>query len=203
MDGYLRNALVYSVLPVVITLAGALLVAFKLLPASIAGGARRFASGATFAAIAIELLPDVLRAHGTTGIAGFGLGVVTMIAAKWLLRGRKRASAENDHRLSSMIISASAGVPVAGLLIGAGMESLVESYEDGSSLRGLLIFFAGLFLFLLLARSLGGSHPAHPGARADDQRPSQMKSPGMISWYNHTHIHPLQIIKRASGSSSG
>jgi hypothetical protein len=60
MDGYWRNALVYSVLPIVITLAGAMLVAFKPLPASVADSARRFASGAAFAVVAIELLPDVL-----------------------------------------------------------------------------------------------------------------------------------------------
>jgi hypothetical protein len=48
MDGYLRNALAYSVLPIVITLAGALVVAFKPLPASVTNTVRRFASGAAF-----------------------------------------------------------------------------------------------------------------------------------------------------------
>src|SRR5882762_9597198 len=120
MDGYLRNALVYSVLPVVITLGGALLVVFKPLPASVAGSARRFASGAAFAVIALELLPDILRAHWTTGIAGFGLAIVTMIVARWPPRRRERASEKNDHHLPRMLIGAGAGIPIAGLLIGGG-----------------------------------------------------------------------------------
>jgi zinc transporter, ZIP family len=126
MDGYLRNALVYSVFPIVITLAGALLVAFKSLPASVANSARRFASGAAFAVIAIELLPDVLRAHSTAGITGFGIGLITMIAAKWLPRIRERAGRESDHCLPRRLIGAGAGVPIAGLLIGGGFVAGVR-----------------------------------------------------------------------------
>ncbi len=262
MDSYLRSALIYAVLPLVFTLAGGMLAAFRPLPASLTTTVQRFASGAVFAVIAIELLPDVVRAHSIEGIAGFGLGVVAMIVTNWLSRRWERPSEGNDHRLPSLISGAATSIPIAGLLIGSGfvigiregqlltlvatvealavalaliralnksgmrrgrlllvtvtmaaliiagavagakfmwgragadldlifaiclaalllraMESLVESYEDHSSPWGLAVFFAGVVLFLLLGRSLGGAHPAHPGGRTNDQRSSQMKLP--------------------------
>lgn len=120
MDGYLRSSLIYSVLPVVLTLAGGMLASFKPLPASLTAGVQRFASGAVFAVIAIELLPDVVRAHLIEGLAGFALGVVAMIFTNWLSRKWERASEENDHRLPSLISGAVASIPIAGLLIGGG-----------------------------------------------------------------------------------
>ncbi len=263
MDGYLRSALTYSILPLVFTLAGGMLAAFRRLPASLTTAVQRFASGAVFAAIAIELLPDVVRAHSMEGIAGFGLGVVAMIVTNWLSRRWERPGEENDRRLPSLISGAVTSLPIAGLLIGGGfvvgvregqlltlvatvealavaltlitalnkagmqrgklllvvvalavqiiagvaagarfmwaragadldlvfavclaalllraMESLVESYDDHPSPWGLALFFAGVVLFLLLGRSLGGAHPDHPGRRADNQRLSPERTYG-------------------------
>lgn len=266
MDSYLRSALIYSTLPLVITLAGGMLAAFRPLPASLTSTVQLFASGAVFAVIAVELLPDVVRAHPTEGITGFGLGVVMMIVMNSLSRRWERVSEEKDYRLPSLLSGAFASIPIAGLLIGGGfvvgvregqlltlvatvealavalalntalnksgmrrgklllvaaamaaliiagaaagarfmwgrsgadldlifavclaalllraMESLVESYEDHSSPWGLVIFFAGVILFLLLGRSFGGAHPAHPGGRVGDQRSSRIEKPGGVN----------------------
>jgi len=257
VDGIFRSALIYSALPVAVILASGTLAAFRLPPAVLTSAAQRFASGEVFAVIAIELLPDVVRAHFIEGITGFGLGVVAMIVVNWLSRRRERASCMNDRRLPSLLSGAVASIPIAGVLIGGGfvvgvregqlltlvatvealavaltlitefdragmrrgkllliaavlaamiiagatagvkfmwgrsgadldlifaiclaapllrtMESLVESYEDHSSPWSLAIFFASVVLFLLLGRSLGGEHPAHPGVRVSDQRSS-------------------------------
>lgn len=126
MDGYLRNALVYSVLPVVITLAGATLAAFKPLPAGLISAARRFASGAALAVIAVELLPDFMRAHWMDGIAGFGLAVVAMIGMSWLFSRWEHAREKNDHRLPVLLIVAGASITIAGALICSGFVTGVR-----------------------------------------------------------------------------
>lgn len=278
MDGYLRSALIYSALPVVITLAGATLAAFRPLPASLISGVQRFASGGVFAVIAIELLPDVVRAHSIEGITGFGLGVVVMIAANTLSRRWERAGEEKDHCLPCLISGAGASFPIAGLLIGGGfvvgvgegqlltlvatvvalavalalitslsksgaprgklllaagamaaliitgaaagarfmwgrsgadldlvfaiclaalllraMDSLVESYEDQRSSLGLVLFFAGGVLFLLLGRSLG-AHPAHPDVRVNNQRSSFVTGkPALEGAVNETHTSKPEL----------
>src|SRR6266511_969798 len=126
MDASLQNALIYSAWPAAIALAGGALAAFRLLPTSLTSTARRFASGAVFAVIAIELLPDVLRAHSIGGIIGFGLGVVAMIVKTYLYRRWVRARDEKDRRLPSLLSGAGASIPIAGVLIGGGFVAGIK-----------------------------------------------------------------------------
>src|SRR6266542_2715939 len=143
MDASLQNALIYSAWPAAIALAGGALAAFRLLPTSLTSTARRFASGAVFAVIAIELLPDVLRAHSIGGIIGFGLGVVAMIVKTYLYRRWVRARDEKDRRLPSLLSGAGASIPIAGVLIGGGF---VAGIKEGQLLTLVAVTLAAMII---------------------------------------------------------
>ena len=61
MPGLLAQVLAYTLLPVAATIAGGAIAAFRTPGPRLRSGVQHFAAGVVFAAVAVELLPDVVH----------------------------------------------------------------------------------------------------------------------------------------------
>ena len=125
---------------------------------------QHFAAGVVFAAVSVELLPDIMRQHGghaaMLAILGFLLGVVTMLGMKWLTE--KLLPREKGGNLPpfSLIVTVGLDVFIDGLIVGIGFAI---GSKEGILLTlalALEIFFLGLSVVTALRRSGGKSEQA-------------------------------------------
>jgi ZIP family zinc transporter len=148
---------------------------------------------ATVEALAVTL--TLISALGGAGMRRCKLLLVAATLAAMIIAGAtagdkfmwERSGADLD-----LIFAICLAVPLL-----RAMESLMESYEDHSSPWSLAIFFADVVVFLLLGRSLGGEHPAHPGVRVKDQRSSFVTSkPAQKALELGTPLTMLKVTQR-------
>ena len=77
------NVMSYALLPVVATIVGAIIAAFRPPNARLRSMIQHFAAGVVFSVVAVELLPDVIKEHRPLQVViGFALGVLVMLAIK-------------------------------------------------------------------------------------------------------------------------
>lgn len=113
------KVLTYVAFPMVATVAGGLAASARPMSPRVRSGVQHFAAGVVFAAIAGELLPDVL--HGKAplqAVLGFILGVAVMFGVKRLT---ERLSPAEDAR---------AGLQL-GLITAVGIDALLDGLVIG------------------------------------------------------------------------
>lgn len=141
MDNILRNALFFSLLPAAAIVIGGSAFFYKLPTPSLLGGVRKFAAGALFGVIALELLPDFLSSHSSKALIALAAGGVVMAGLRWA-----------SQRLSGLGWDAVQAL-IAGLLVGSGF---VAGFKEGLLLT---ITFAveaiaiGLFAAVVMSRT--------------------------------------------------
>ena len=75
----LRQAVSYSLLPVIAAIAGAVYAALRPPGARVRSALQHFAAGVVFSVVAVELMPDVIRQHKPVPVViGFILGIGVM-----------------------------------------------------------------------------------------------------------------------------
>lgn len=114
----------FSLYPAVAILLGGALALFRA-PGSVARSAiQHFAAGVIFAALATELLPDLVhRRLPWVTLAGFTLGVVVMLGLKKLTEGKGEAGVASTSQPASLIAVLGIDVLLDGLLIGLGFAA--------------------------------------------------------------------------------
>lgn len=115
MDNSLRNALLFSILPAAAVIGGATF--FRKPPTpGLLGGVRKFAAGALFGVMALELLPDFLLAHSIKALLSLAGGGVLMLGVRWATRKLWPLGWNAVQML------------IAGLLIGSGF---IAGFKEG------------------------------------------------------------------------
>ena len=159
MDSLLTSVLTFAAIPAAAVVVGGVVAAYRTPSPTVRSAVQHIAAGVLFAALATELLPDVIhRRMPWVTFVGFALGVVAMLLLKALaVRLEKSDSRESQNTLPTSLLLAS-GVDIAldGLLIGI-------SFTAGTR-QGMLVTVAltleVLFLGVATAAAITG-----PGAR--------------------------------------
>lgn len=159
MPSPLTNVLTYASIPAIAVVVGGVVAAFRPPSAALRSGVQHVAAGVLFAALATELLPDVVhRRMPWVTLVGFALGVAAMLLLKELAR-RMEASAGDTWQVrvpTSLLLVSGVDIALDGLLIGI-------SFAAGAR-HGLLITIAltleVLFLGVATAAAMSG-----PGLR--------------------------------------
>lgn len=141
MDNSLRNALLFSTIPAAATVIGGITFFYKPPTPGLLGGVRKFAAGALFGVLALELLPDFLLAHSIKALIALAVGGVVMFGLRWATR---KLSALGWDAVQALI---------AGLLIGSGF---VAGFREGLLLTSAFAIAAlaiGLFAASVMNRT--------------------------------------------------
>ncbi len=119
MVGTLVQALSYTMLAVVAAMVGGLIAVYRPPGDQMESNVQHFAAGVVIAAVTAELLPDVHERAPVVVVAGFAIGVATMLGI---------------HRLSKLIEKRDIGgsfAGAAGLLITVGIDMLIDGVLIG------------------------------------------------------------------------
>lgn len=150
----LFSVLRFVLFPVVAMIVGTLIATVRS-PGPKAGSAiQHFAAGTVFAAVAIELLPDVVRTHEVfSTVVGFAIGVALMLGMRQL-NAYIDASKKNKGATSSgLVVAVGVDITIDGFLIGI-------SFAVGAT-QGLILTIAlSLELFGLGLATVTSLHQA-------------------------------------------
>ncbi len=139
----LTNVILFLLVPTVATFLGGAAAVFWTPGAQLRSALQHLAAGVVFAAVAGELLPEIMH-EGTAlpVIVGFSAGIALMLAIKWLAENGKmdRFGAEGG-----MITIIGIDIAIDGLLVGV-------SFSAGAK-AGILVTFALSLEVLFLALS--------------------------------------------------
>lgn len=144
MDNSLRNALLFSILPAAAVVIGGMTFFYKPPSPGLLGGVRKFAAGALFGVMALELLPDFLSAHSIKALLSLAAGGVVMFGLRWATRKLWPLGWEAVQAL------------IAGLLIGIGF---VAGFNEG------LLLTTAITVEALAIGLLAASVMSHGGAQ--------------------------------------
>ena len=141
----LGNWLVFILLPSFGVIAGGILGATRQLSKLAQSGVQHFAGGVVFAAIATEIIPDVL--HADTPIAalvGFCAGVVAMFGMRTLAEQLERRDRVNAIYPLGFIAAVSIDCIIDGVVIGTGFAVGMRQGLLIAASLALEMFFLGL-----------------------------------------------------------
>lgn len=150
------QAVVYTLGPVTATLAGGGLAISRPPGPRLTSAIQHIAAGVVFAAVALEVLPDV-RSHSTAAtVVGFVAGIAVMLALRELAR-RVETSRRSGAATRRPVLSANVGllgttaldVLIDGLVLGAGFAA--------GSRQGILLAVALTLELLFLGLSTAGA----------------------------------------------
>lgn len=155
MFSLLPQVVLFTLIPVVATIAGGAIAAYRPPGKNMTSYVQHFAAGVVLAAVAGELLPDVVESGRFlfAVILGFALGLASMLGVKLL-----SARVVQGEGSTSLVATAGVDIFIDGLVIGIG-------FVAGGGAGTLLILALTvelLFLGLSVAASLGESG-ASPG----------------------------------------
>jgi ZIP family zinc transporter len=154
MGDVLPRVLLFALVPVVATLAGGVIATYRTPGPRLRSAIQHFAAGVVFAAVAVELLPDVVhRRAPLAAVAGFALGVGVLLALRRAAARLDAGAGRAGVAPTGLIVATALDVTVDGLLIGIGFAAGAK--------EGILITVALtlelLFLGLAVAAALGGT----------------------------------------------
>ena len=97
MNATLGSVLLFTLAPVVATALGGVIAAYRPSTARLGSAIHHFAAGVVFAALAVEILPDVVHRDAPfAAAAGFPAGVALMLALRTFARRFENESAQGS-----------------------------------------------------------------------------------------------------------
>ena len=150
----LLNVLSFAAIPAVAVVAGGVLASLRPPGAATRSAVQHFAAGVVFAALATELLPDVMhRRLPLQTIAGFALGVVVMLLLKAFTEKKSQGTEVVKAGLpTTLLIALGVDIALDGLLIGVGFAA----GEKQGLLLTIALTLEVLFLGVSASASLSG-----------------------------------------------
>ena len=154
----LSQVLTFVLIPAAATLLGGVVAAFRPPGARLQSVIQHFAAGVVFAAVAGELLPELMHeAAPLPTVLGFALGVGLMLGVKRLTEGgtAEEGSAEGDApeaegSTRGLVATVAVDVAIDGLLVGVGFAAGTEA----GILLTIALSLEVLFLALATAAAL-------------------------------------------------
>lgn len=131
----LLGVLTYAAFPAVAVVVGGIVAAIRPPSAITRSAVQHFAAGVVFAALASELLPEVMHQRKPfLTIGGFALGVVVMLVLKALTEQKPKEGVVRSGIPTSLLIALAIDIALDGVLVGV-------SFAAGEK-QGLLITIA-------------------------------------------------------------
>ncbi|MFZ3141295.1 ZIP family metal transporter [Polaromonas sp.] len=156
----LPAVLTYAAFPAAAVVLGGVVSVIRVPSASAQSAVQHFAAGVVFAALATELLPEVMHKRlPLLTIGGFALGVIVMLVLKALTEHAPKEGAVESSLPKGLLIALGVDIALDGLLVGVGFAA--------GDKQGLLITIAltleVLFLGVSAAAALSrvGASRAH------------------------------------------
>lgn len=159
MSGPVGNVLTFASIPAVAVVVGGVVAAFRTPSPAVRSAVQHIAAGVLFAALATELLPDVVhRRLPWVTLGGFTLGIAVMLLLKaFTRRMEERKSGSASARLpTSLLLTSGIDIALDGLLIGI---SFAVSARQGILLT-IALTLEVFFLGVAAAAALGGAGAA-------------------------------------------
>ena len=122
----LLNVLTYAAFPALAVVVGGIVSAIRPPGVTARSAVQHFAAGVAFAALATELLPEVMhRRLPLYTICGFALGVVVMLALKALTDRESQEGSTQKRGIipTSLLVALGVDITLDGLLIGVGFAA--------------------------------------------------------------------------------
>ncbi len=151
MSDSMEKILTYTLIPVAATVAGGVIAAFRSPGEKTRISVQHFAAGVVFAAVAVELLPELVQNLKLVPLLlGFSLGVALMLLVRWSMgRLEKKSTGAGKKGPGGLLIASGVDVFIDGLLVGI-------SFEVGFK-EGVIITIALTIELLFLAISVASS----------------------------------------------
>ena len=156
MTSTVASVLAFASIPALAVMLGGSAAAFRTPSATVRSAVQHLAAGIVFAALAVELLPEVIhRRLPLITVLGFGVGVAVMLGLKSF-----------SSRWENLEGAATAGALPIGLLVASGVDIAIDGLLIGIGFvagerQGVLLTLAltleVLFLGVASAAALGGS----------------------------------------------
>lgn len=142
------DILSFAIYPAVAVLIGGGISLFRSAGPGMRSAIQHFSAGVIFAALATELLPDVMhRRMPVVTVAGFALGVIVMLGMKHLTERFGQKGIAQANQPTSLIFALAVDITLDGMLIGLGFAA--------GQKQGLLITIALTLEVLFLGLSCG------------------------------------------------
>lgn len=143
------HTLGYALIPALSALIGGAVAAWRRPGPTVVGAIQHFTAGVVFAAVAVELIPEI-RAKGSAGYltVGFSLGVALMLVVRWLGSRMERAGGEDSPR--TLVAVVGVDLVVDGAMVGIGFAA----GETTGVMLTLALTLEVLFLTLATAGSM-------------------------------------------------
>ena len=150
----IASVLGYALFPAIAVLVGGIIASIRPPGAAVRSGFQHLAAGVVFAALATELLPDVMhRKLPLATITGFALGVIVMLGLKVLTERLPKGNSDAGRLPVSLLVILGVDITLDGVLIGIGFAA--------GQKQGLLLTIAlsleVLFLGISAAAALSGA----------------------------------------------
>ncbi|MEQ9619458.1 MAG: transporter [Deltaproteobacteria bacterium] len=150
MSDPLEKVLTYTLIPVVATIAGGIIAAFRSPGEKTRISVQHFAAGVVFAAVAAELLPElVTNLRVIPLLLGFSSGVALMLAVRWAMGRLEKKRETGKKGAGGLLVASGVDVFIDGLLVGI-------SFDIGLR-EGIIITIALTIELLFLAVSVASS----------------------------------------------
>lgn len=155
----------YMLLPLVVTILGGVVAAFRAPGPKLTSAIQHFAAGVVFAAIGLELLPDLVGEHAPLEVlVGFTAGVLLMLGIKWLteflwpeMPASPRSSSGARRRRAlfpvGLVATVAVDLTIDGFLIGVGFAAGAEEGKNLMIALTVELLFLGLSVSAALAQS--------------------------------------------------
>lgn len=115
------SVLSFVLIPMVATIIGGAIATIRSPGPTLRSAIQHFAAGVVFAAVAGELLPDVLHRRAPVAAAlGFTLGIVVMLGVKAATKRLESGASEGSTLSTGLIVTLSIDILIDGVLIGIG-----------------------------------------------------------------------------------
>lgn len=177
----LSTILTYTLIPIIATIIGGTIAAYRSPGEKTRISVQHFAAGVVFAAVGVELLPELTRnIHLASLLIGFFLGVGLMLLVRFVTdKFEQKESSEHSRGSGGLVVASGVDVFIDGLLMGVSFDvgvkegivitialtiellfltiSVVSSLTKGgkskSTVIGVTVMLAAL---VLIGASLGG-----------------------------------------------
>ena len=146
----------YLLLPVVAVLTGGIVAAFYVPPSAVRSLLQHFAAGVVFAAVAGEVLPEIMHQRAPVPlIIGFSLGVAAMLGIKRLgtIFGGEDEEGAGSGPAFGLVLTVGVDLLIDGLLVGVGFAAGAENGVLLAVALTLEVLFLGLATAASLAKS--------------------------------------------------
>jgi ZIP family zinc transporter len=144
----------YALIPAIAVIIGGIIAAFRAPGPGVQGYIQHFAAGVVFAAVAGEVLPEIMRERTPLPVLiGFSLGVVAMLGVKWLAERMGGHSEGEGGNPLALLITVGIDFLIDGLLVGIGFAASATTGVLLTVALTLEVMFLGLSTAATLAKT--------------------------------------------------